>query len=119
MSTAIRYLSRSTKALIMAGAEPAWIAAHPRATYIRAGYLSVPPWIDREEMRWLHWCKCAWTLATGVEHVIDHIIPLNHPHVCGLTVPWNFQLVPRAVNANKLGNWHPDQMALDLECASA
>src|SRR4051812_16784841 len=81
MSTAIRYLAPEPKRLIMAGQEPAWLTKHPRASYVRSGYLSVPPWIDRAEMRWIHWCKCAWSIATGVEHVLDHIVPLNHPRV--------------------------------------
>jgi hypothetical protein len=31
---------------------------------------------------------------------------------CGLTVPWNFQLVPREVNAFKGGHWREAQAKL-------
>lgn len=32
---------------------------------------------------------------------VDHIIPINHPLVCGLHVPWNLQLLPRHINIFK------------------
>lgn len=32
---------------------------------------------------------------------VDHIIPLNHPDVCGLHVPWNMQVIPKCLNLKK------------------
>lgn len=112
MSIALRYNSRGARNAILAGADPEWLTKHPRCGYLRQAYLSVLPWVDREELRWLHWCKCAWSEATGTEHVLDHIVPLNHPRVCGLTVPWNLQLVPRDCNAAKGGHWSEGQQEL-------
>lgn len=114
MSITTRYRGRETRSKIIAGQEPVWITKHPRANYVRQGYLSLLPWVDRDELDWLDLCRLAWTAATGVEHVIDHDIPLNHRYVTGLTLPENLRLVPRAVNAHKLGEWHPDQMELRL-----
>lgn len=101
MSIALRYSATRTRSLILAGKEPAWLLKHPRCAYLRQAYLSVLPWVDRAELRWLHWCKCAWSAATGVEQVLDHVVPLTHPHVCGLTVPWNLRLVPRPRERHK------------------
>jgi hypothetical protein len=36
---------------------------------------------------------------------VDHIIPLNHPEVCGLHVPWNLELLDRDSNGAKTNNW--------------
>jgi hypothetical protein len=105
MSCALRYLGVATRRAILSGDEPAWLLAHPRRSYVRQGYLSCPEWVDRTEMRWIDWCRRSWSKATGVEHVLDHIQPLNHPRVNGLTVPWNFRLVPRMTNATKGNTW--------------
>lgn len=49
---------------------------------------------------------------TGIRHALDHIIPLNHPHVCGLNVPWNIQIVPHWANAAKSNKYSPDQLEM-------
>ena len=41
------------------------------------------------------------TRETGILHEVDHIIPLNHPDVCGLHVPWNLQVLEREKNRKK------------------
>ena len=46
--------------------------------------------------------KCArWTKETGVRYVVDHVIPLQAPNVCGLHVPDNLQVIPHAANVKK------------------
>lgn len=117
MSIALRYSAVRTRNLILAGKEPYWVSEHPRADYVRQAYLSVLPWVDRTELRWIHRWKNMWSILTGVEHVIDNIVPLNHPRVCGLTVPWNLRLVPRSVNGFKGGHWCEGQEEL-FQCNS-
>jgi hypothetical protein len=40
---------------------------------------------------------------TGVPHELNHIVPITHPMVCGLTVPWNMEVITRYRN-NKISN---------------
>lgn len=107
-----RYFNPTMRRKILAGLIPAWLKAHPRRSYIVAANLSTPDWVSRTELKALHEEAKRRTAVTGVEHVLDHIVPLNHPDVCGLTVPWNLQVMTRAQNAAKSNRWCPDQLEL-------
>lgn len=108
----IDYIKAPSRAMLMAGEVPAWIENSPRQDYIVQVVLSAPPWVDRAALRALKRRAADLTASTGVLHVLDHIVPLNHPLVCGLTVPWNLQIVPWRVNAAKSNTWCPDQAEL-------
>jgi hypothetical protein len=111
MSVRAFYKSSLRPGLIQ-GVEPFWLRRHPRRTYIRAVILSTPSWADAEAIQRIHEWKRFLTITTGIEHVADHIIPLNHPDVCGLTVPCNLKVMTRAQNARKSNHWNPYQMDL-------
>jgi hypothetical protein len=109
----IDYLGRSpSRKRLLAGDTPAWIANSKRRTYITQVVLSAPPWVDLKALRMLQAEARRLTKETGHPHVLDHITPLNHTHVCGLTVPWNLQIIHWRVNASKSNEWHPDQLSL-------
>lgn len=111
MST-VRYFNPTMRRKILAGLIPWWVEQHPRRAYIVAANLATPDWVDRKELAALHSEARRLTIETGIEHVLDHIVPLSHPYVCGLTVPWNLQVITRAQNAAKSNRWNPDQLTL-------
>jgi hypothetical protein len=94
------------------GDVPAWIANSKRSRYIAAIVLSTPPWVNRKELFALHEAAQGLTRATGLLHTLDHIIPVNHPLVCGLTVPWNLRVTTWRVNASKSNKWCPGQLEM-------
>ena len=107
----VDYVGRSRKR-VFAGDIPQWIQNRGRAKYIAAVVLSAPPWADRWELYALKHTARALSIVTGVPHVLAHIVPLNHPLVCGLTVPWNLRIVPWKVNAHESNWFTPDQMEM-------
>lgn len=104
-----KYVSRAMKLRILAGDPPKWMVGHVRSAYIIASTLAAPLWMHRRMLKPKRDEADRLTALTGVFHVLDHDIPITHPFVCGLTVPWNIIVVPKAVNANKGNKWHPDQ----------
>jgi 5-methylcytosine-specific restriction endonuclease McrA len=87
--------------------------------YIRAAVLSCPEWQDRAELYALKAEAARITLETGVAHVLDHIVPLNHSLVCGLTVPWNLQIITKFENDQKGNKYWPDMPYEQLELSVA
>lgn len=68
--------------------------AERRALKLRA----TPSWSETEEIR-LFYAEC----PDGYH--VDHIIPLNHPKVCGLHVLANLQYLPARENLSKGNKW--------------
>lgn len=46
--------------------------------------------------------------ATGIEHNVDHIVPLKSPLVCGLHWEGNLQITPASDNKSKNNRHWPD-----------
>ena len=112
--SAARYFNPKLRRRILSGREPSWLTAHSRRLYIVAAVVQSPEWVDRRELQALYAESRRRFDETGVRHVVDHIVPLNHPYVCGLHVPWNLRVVPWSVNASKGNRFNPDQLELPL-----
>lgn len=65
---------------------------------------ATPPWITAEQkllIRQMYLEAQRLTKLTGVRYVVDHIVPLINPEVCGLHVPWNLQIMTQEENLQK------------------
>ena len=67
-------------------------------------YWATPPWIN-EDM--IHQMKMIY-LSADDKTQVDHIVPLKHPLVCGLHVPWNLQHTETQYNQSKSNHFWPD-----------
>lgn len=48
------------------------------------------------------------TKVVGVRFVVDHMVPLRHPLVCGLHVEHNLEVIENHLNEKKGNRWWPD-----------
>ena len=65
---------------------------------------AIPAWITAEQklaMREMYLQAQKLTKITGERYVVDHIIPLISPDVCGLHVPWNLRVITQEENLKK------------------
>lgn len=108
-----RYFNPRLRRRLLAGEVIPWLERHARKAYIVAAVLAAPEWVDRKELNKLRAEARRKTMRTGVLHVLDHVVPLTHPDVCGLHVPWNLRVVPWRVNASKNNKWNPNQLTIE------
>ncbi len=62
---------------------------------------AMPRWANRKEIKEFFRVATELTKTTGIKHHVDHIIPLVHPMVCGLHVPYNLQILTAEENLKK------------------
>lgn len=68
----------------------------------------IPAWADRQAIAAAFKHARELTKLTGIRHSVDHIVPLNHPIVCGLHCPANLRVIPLAENMRKSNGAWPD-----------
>jgi hypothetical protein len=74
------------------------------AAKIKKRKLSTPKWltfIHRALIEEFYEIAAARTMQTGVEHHVDHVVPIKGKQVSGLTVPWNLQVLTAQNNLRK------------------
>lgn len=69
---------------------------------------AMPPWADHGAISTVFKEARHLTKTTGIQHHVDHIIPLVHPLVCGLHIPTNLRTVTASVNHRKSNKFDTD-----------
>jgi 5-methylcytosine-specific restriction endonuclease McrA len=67
-----------------------------------------PKWLTKEqliEIETMYAKAKEMQTLTGVEHHVDHIVPLQGDNVSGLHVPWNLQVISAIENVKKGNKW--------------
>lgn len=67
---------------------------------------SLPPWADKKAIRAIYFEARRLTASTGIKYEVDHIIPSNHPLVCGLHVETNLQIITEFENTTKSNSFY-------------
>lgn len=89
---------------------PHVVAAH--ASVRRARLINATPrWADLEGIKRLYKIRNDIKARTGIEHHVDHIIPLQGKNVCGLHIPANLRIIPAEDNYRK-NNKMPDNVLI-------
>lgn len=74
------------------------------AAYRAQEKLATPKWLSKEqllEIRALYKEAKRLSKDTGIQHHVDHIMPLNNENLSGLHVPWNLQILTARDNITK------------------
>ena len=66
---------------------------------------ATPPWMTENLFGHM---RAVYNSANPAFDHVDHIVPLRHPLVCGLHVPWNLQVITGRANLAKSNHWWPD-----------
>lgn len=80
-----------------------WVRADTKARR-RKHRDATPPWLttkQKSEIRQLYQIAITMSKTTGEQYVVDHVVPLRSPNVCGLHVPWNLRVITQKENLTK------------------
>lgn len=67
---------------------------------------ATPSWANLEQIKRIYTACASITKRTGVEHHVDHIIPLQGESVCGLHVEKNLAIIPAQMNLQKSNTYN-------------
>lgn len=79
------------------------------AAYSAKRYLhqkrALAPWADLNAIQKIYEACRQLSIDTGVDHEVDHIVPINGENVCGLHVENNLQILTATENRAKSNNY--------------
>ncbi len=76
--------------------------------YKAAKLRATPSWADQQKITQIYQLAVEIERRTGQRMHVDHIIPLQHPLVCGLHCEHNLQILPGPENESKRNKWSPE-----------
>ena len=103
---------RTLRVRLMEGGRAALPPSFAASNWICQRILATVPWADFNEIRKIYREADRLTIATGIKHNVDHIIPLHHPRVSGLHVHFNLRAIPAGPNMSKGNHWCPEQLEM-------
>lgn len=62
---------------------------------------ATPEWSDLDQIKRIYATCAKITDKTGIQHHVDHVIPLQGENICGLHVPNNLAIIPAKMNLQK------------------
>lgn len=66
---------------------------------------AMPAWADSAAIAAVYAHRDQVTRETGIEHHVDHIVPLQNPIVCGLHAEHNLRVISGEANRRKFNKW--------------
>lgn len=69
---------------------------------------ATPPWANTAQIKRIYQACQNITERTGVQHHVDHVIPLQGKNVCGLHTEKNLAIIPAKMNISKANKFGPD-----------
>ena len=63
--------------------------------------LATPRWANIDAIMEIYIQRSEMTRETGIEHHVDHVIPIQHPRVCGLHCEANLRVITASANCSK------------------
>ncbi len=75
---------------------------------------ATPSWLsdqDKAKLKLFESTVRELNKVNSTKYCVDHIIPLSHPLVCGLHVPWNLQILTEEDNKKKGNTFNPENPA--------
>jgi hypothetical protein len=89
-----------------------------KLNYVRCRYRryrAIPSWLSDEQQQQINniYKECKEiTMQTGVQHHVDHIIPIHGKTVSGLHVPENLQILTASENCSKKNSFVADDLTI-------